>query len=275
MWGVNDLVVTYGTRRAVSGVTLSVVPGRITALVGGDGAGKSSVLRAMVGVVFPTAGQVTTAPAEEIGYVSAGPGLYRDLTVEENLTFCGRAYGMEPDEMDAGIDELLDRTDLQAARHRPAGKLSGGMRQKLALAMAMLPRPNLLVLDEPTTGVDPVSRAELWRLIAAEAADGAAVLIATSYLDEAERAEEVVVLVDGTVLVAGSPEEILEAAQGSLHRFPGRPEAWRRGDSWVVWSPEPVDLSRPEPVADLEDVVVIGELLRQRSLERPERAVPA
>jgi ABC-2 type transport system ATP-binding protein len=275
MWGVEDLVIAYGTRQAVSGVTLSIEPGKITALVGGDGSGKSSVLRAMVGAVFPSAGHVTTAPAAEIGYLSAGPGLYRDLTVEENLHFCGQAYRMEPEELAAGIEQLLDRTDLRSARHRPGGKLSGGMRQKLAMAMAMLPRPNLLVLDEPTTGVDPVSRAELWRLIAAEAADGAAVLMATSYLDEAERAEEVVVLVDGTVLVAGSPAEILQAVRGDLHRFSGRPEAWRRGDSWVVWSAEPVDLSEPGPAPDLEDVVVIGELLRLHGLGRPERAVPA
>lgn len=267
MWGVDDLVVAYGRRRVVSGVTFSLQRGKITAVVGGDGAGKTTVLRALVGAVAPAGGRVIAPPAEEIGYVSEGGGLYLDLSVEENLRFSGRAYGMPPDVLDQRTNELLDRTQLQQARGRLGGKLSGGMRRKLALAMAMLHDPPLLVLDEPTTGLDPVSRAELWRLIAGAAARGAAVVMATSYIDEAERAEEVVILVDGSVLMSGPPEQIVRSAAGSLFTFRHRPEAWRRGAAWRVWSEDRLDLEQSViKDHDLEDAVVIGELMRKRAL---------
>ena len=276
MWGVEDLEVDYGSRRAVAGVSFTLERGRITALVGGDGAGKTSIIRAMVCAIAPAGGRVITALAEDIGYLSAGPGLYRDLTVEENLEFVGRAYGVEAEVLEQRMTELLERTGLESARRRLAGELSGGMRQKLAMAMAILHQPSLLVLDEPTTGVDPVSRAELWRLIAAEAANGAAVLVATSYLDEAERAEEVVVLVQGTVLMSGAAEAIVASLPGRLLQFQHRPEAWRRGASWRVWSPDPIALDQSDlPAPDLEDVVVIGELMRQRGLSDRGKAVPA
>lgn len=276
MWGAKDLVVEYGGRRVVSGVSLALEPGKITALVGADGAGKTTVLRALVGVVRPALGRVTAPSAEEIGYVSGGPGVYRDLTVAENLDFSGRAYGVAASDLEQRVSELLHRTNLQAAKDRLAGKLSGGMRQKLALAMAMVHQPRLLVLDEPTTGVDPVSRAELWRLIARAAAGGAAVVVATSYIDEAERAEEVVVLVDGAVLMSGSPEDIVGSVRGALFSFYHRPEAWRRGGSWRVWSPDPIGLkdskvSRP----DLEDAIVIGELVRLKELREQRERMPA
>jgi ABC-2 type transport system ATP-binding protein len=275
MWGVQDLGVVYGDRRAVHGVSLTVRRGGVTALVGGDGAGKTTILRTMVGSVPAERGRVTTAQPHEIGYMSAGPGVYRDLTVEENLKFSGRAYGFPTETLGQRIGELLDRTGLEAARRRLAGKLSGGMRQKLALAMAVLHRPSLLVLDEPTTGVDPVSRAELWRLIAGEAANGAAVLMATSYLDEAERAEEVVVLVDGTVLMSGAPAEIVSSLAGPLMITRSRPEIWRRGRSWRIWSGEPFEADEINTPPDLEDVVVIGELMRERGSTRSRRAVGA
>lgn len=276
-FGVQDLFVEYGGPPAVSGVSFTLAPGSITALVGGDGAGKTSILRALVGAVRPSQGTVDRPPSMQIGYLSAGPGLYRDLTVEENLNFSGRAYGVSSEVLQERVEALMDRTWLQQARNRFAGKLSGGMRQKLALAMALVHEPRLLVLDEPTTGLDPVSRAEVWRLITRAAAEGAAVAIATSYIDEAERAETVVVLVDGVSLVTGDPEQIVSSIPGSLLALEHRPESWRRGTSWRVWSPSKVGLvDSIMPHADLEDAVVIAELMRsQRSgLKKKERISP-
>src|SRR5207244_6897275 len=127
---------------------------------------------------------------------------------------------------------------------RLAGNLSGGMRQKLGVIRALLHRPDLVVLDEPTTGIDPVSRADLWWLIARAAARGAAVVVSTTYLDEAERASRVLLLDHGRTLVEGTPDDIVAAVPGSLRRIPARPEgdagrrAWRRATAWRVWSPD-------------------------------------
>ncbi|MEX2587392.1 MAG: ABC transporter ATP-binding protein [Actinomycetota bacterium] len=267
MWSVTDLSVAYGGHRAVSGVSFELAPGTITVLVGGDGAGKTSILRALAGVTAPSAGRISAPPREQIGYVSAGPGLYADLTVLENLQFAGRSYKVEPGRLGGRIEHLLEATGLTQARGRPAGKLSGGMRQKLALAVAVIHRPRLLILDEPTTGVDPVSRAELWRLIARTAAGGAAVVAATSYIDEAERAGEVVVMVDGSAVASGSPQQIVDAVPGTVIEFAAPPEVWRRGASWRVWCADRPELDKNEVRhIDLEDAVVIGELMRRRQL---------
>ena len=177
-WGAVDLTVRYGRRPALQHVSLDLPRGQITAVVGGDGAGKSTLLRALAGVVRPTDGYVRRPPARRIGYVSAATGVYRDLTAEENLAFAGSAYGLGGGALRERAAQLLAATGLAPAAGRLAGQLSGGMRQKLAFAMAVAHRPDLLILDEPTTGVDPVSRAELWRLVAGQAAAGAAVLFA-------------------------------------------------------------------------------------------------
>ena len=203
-WGVADLTVRFTAVVALDGVELTVPPGIVTAVVGGDGAGKTTLLRVLAGVQAPSAGRVRCPPSRRIGFVAAGAGVYDDLTVTENIQFAGGAYGMRGAALDAGATPLLSRTHLDDVRDRLAGKLSGGMRQKLAFVLAMLHEPGLLILDEPTTGVDPVSRAELWRLIAAAAAGGTAVVLATTYLDEAERAARVLLLDEGRVLAAGS-----------------------------------------------------------------------
>jgi ABC-2 type transport system ATP-binding protein len=263
-WGVRDLRVRYGGRTAVDGVTLTVPAHTIAALVGGDGAGKSSVLRALAGAIAPAGGSVQRPDERRIGYMPAGEAVYRDLTVEENLAFSARAYGVRGAEAGRRAGDLLERTGLAAARGRLGGQLSGGMRQKLALAMALLHEPELLVLDEPTTGIDPVSRAQLWRLIAGAAAAGAAVVLATSYVDEAERAAAVVVLSDGRVLLAGPPEEVVAATPGAVVESAARLDpvaSWRRGARWRTWSPEgtvPPGAERAEP--NLEDAVIVAEL---------------
>jgi ABC-2 type transport system ATP-binding protein len=263
-YGVADLRVRYGGRTAVDGVTLTVPAYTIAALVGGDGAGKSSVLRALAGAVAPAGGSVRRPDERRIGYVPAGEAVYRDLTVEENLAFSASAYGVRGAEADRRAGALLERTGLEAARGRLGAQLSGGMRQKLALAMALLHEPELLVLDEPTTGIDPVSRAQLWRLIAGAAAAGAAVVLATSYVDEAERAATVVVLSDGRVLLAGPPEEVVAGTPGAVVDSASRLDpvvSWRRGARWRTWSPDgtvPPGAERVE--LDLEDAVVVAEL---------------
>jgi ABC-2 type transport system ATP-binding protein len=210
-WGAEKLTVRYGGRTALDAVSVAVRPGAVTVVVGGDGAGKSTLLRAMAGAVRPQSGRVRRPPRRDVGYISGASGLYGDLTVDENVAFVAAAYGLSAVERDGRAAELLKQTGIAGTGDRLAGRLSGGMRQKLAFALAMLHRPKLLILDEPTTGVDPVSRSELWRLIAGAAADGAAVLVATTYLDEAERAADVLVLGDGRAVAAGPPEAVAAA----------------------------------------------------------------
>lgn len=263
-WGCRRLGVRYGATVALEEVSFEVAAGTVAAVVGGDGAGKTSLLRALAGTVRPAAGTVRRPDERRLGYVSAGPGIWTDLTVDENLSFSGRAYGLSAGELDRRVGGLLERTGLAGARDRLAGRLSGGMRQKLALAMAVAHEPDLLILDEPTTGVDPVSRAELWRLLAASAASGAAVVVATTYLDEAERAATVLVLDRGRSLLAGTPDEVVAATPGLVVDAATRPDgipSWRRGSRWRAWSP---DGSTPPGTGlatlDLEDAVIVAQL---------------
>ncbi len=157
-WGADDLTVRFGSRTALDHVSLLAEAGAVTAVVGGDGAGKTTLLRALVGSVRPSAGAVRRPPTAALGYLSSPVGVYQDLTVDENLAFAAVAYGVGGSAFAARRTDLLRETGLDGAPTRLAGRLSGGMRQKLAFAMAMTHTPQLLVLDEPTTGVDPVSR---------------------------------------------------------------------------------------------------------------------
>ena len=257
-WGVTDLTVTYGAVTALRSVTVSVHPGSIVAVVGGDGAGKTTLLRALAGAVRPASGSVNGPTLSHLGFMPTTAGVWRELTVDQNIDFVGASQGVSGVVLAARREELLEAAGLAAARDRAAGALSGGMRQKLAFSLAMLHRPPLLILDEPSTGVDPVSRVELWRLISTAAAEGAAVLMATTYLDEAERASRVVVLDAGEVLLAGTPAEVLENMPGHVSVVPepsDRELAWRRGRTWRQWFPADPPAGTPR-VADLEDAVV-------------------
>jgi ABC-2 type transport system ATP-binding protein len=262
-WGVDRVTVRYRDRLALDGVSLSVGAGMVTAVVGADGAGKTTLLRTLVGAVRPSSGTVRRPEKRRVGYVSAGTGVYRDLTVDENMAFAATAYGVRGKTAGARIDELLAGIALTDARRRLAGHLSGGMRQKLALALAVIHRPELLVLDEPTTGVDPVSRAELWRLIAGLGAEGTAIALATTYVDEAERAGSVLVLLRGRTLAAGTPESIIASVPGELYELgdTAQPLAWRRAAVWRTWSPggaaeDGARLLDP----DFEDALVMAQL---------------
>ena len=269
-WGAHDLSVRYGKKIALSGVTVDAVPGQVSAVVGGDGAGKTTLLRCLAGSLAPTTGTVRKPAKERTGYLPASSGIYPDLTVAENLDFRATGYKMSRQAARDRAKEYLDRAGLADATNRLAGQLSGGMRQKLAVIAAMLHQPELLVLDEPTTGVDPVSRSGLWWLIARAAADGCAVVLATTYLDEAERCARVLVLDAGTALAAGTSEEIVAAMPGVLCGVTAKPEgeaarrAWRRGGRWRVWESRPPDAPGTDLITpDLQDAVTVAAIARE------------
>jgi ABC-2 type transport system ATP-binding protein len=277
-WGASDVEVRLKHQVALDGVSLDVAAGEVTAVVGGDGAGKTTLLRAIAGVVPVDRGEVRRPEARRIGYLASTSGTYPDLTVEENIEFAATAYGVAPAVARERAAEYLDRTGLTAARERLAGRLSGGMRQKLGVIRALVHRPDLLVLDEPTTGIDPVSRVDLWWLIARAAADGAAVVFATTYLDEAERATTLLLLDAGRTLTSGTAREMIASMPGTLWacsaapREDEWPRAWRRGASWRLWDPVaggagatapsgPSGRTRIEP--DLQDAVTVLALARE------------
>ena len=277
-WGLQDVRLTRGHAIALAGVTVPVDRGRITVIVGGDGAGKTSCLQVLAGLAEPDSGSVCRPARERIGYVPATTGLYADLTVAENLDFIARAYRLPHAGYQRKADELLDLTALAGARGRLCGHLSGGMQRKLAVVLALLHAPELLILDEPTTGVDPVSRAELWRLITRTAAEGTAVAVATTYVNEAARAAHVVLLEAGTVVASGTPNDILRGIPGALGtaRTADRPSplSLRRGATWRVWAPAgtlPDGVQVVEP--DFQDAVVAATLASERA-SRAGRAGP-
>jgi len=281
-WGVRGLVVRYGHQVALRGVDLEVPAGSVTAVVGADGAGKSSLLRALAGSVRAEAGEIRRPDRLHLGYVATDRGVYRDLTVAENLSFAGESYGLRGAGLEARIAATLVRIGLAGAEGRLAARLSGGMRQKLALAMSLLHDPTLLVLDEPTTGIDPLSRVEMWELISEIAAAGTAVALSTTYFDEAERAAHVLVLADGRRLAAGTPDEIVSAMPGSIwvadRPLDGR--SWRSGSSWRTWTERDggdagrvvAGAHRVEP--DLEDALVVAELAAAARSGSPDAPSP-
>ncbi|HUC27686.1 MAG TPA: ATP-binding cassette domain-containing protein [Streptosporangiaceae bacterium] len=273
-WGASELRLTYDGVAALDGVSVAATAGQVTAVVGGDGAGKTSLLRCLAGALRPDEGDVHSPGKRGIGYLPASSGIYPDLTVAENLAFRAAVYGLGGAAAARRTAELTDRAGLANVRNRLAAQLSGGMRQKLGVIAALLHRPELLILDEPTTGVDPVSRSGLWWLIASAAADGAAVILATTYLDDAQRAASVLVLDAGRQLASGTPEQLVRAMPGSVHAMTSRPDgvagqrAWRRGAGWRVWYPPDADvhagagLGAVEP--DLQDAVTVAALAREQ-----------
>ncbi|HVC05644.1 MAG TPA: ABC transporter ATP-binding protein [Candidatus Acidoferrales bacterium] len=270
-WGVENASVVFGARTPLDNVTLRAAPSTVSIVVGGDGAGKSTLLRALVGLVRLNSGVCRRPAKKDIGYVPATAGLYVDLTVDENVAFSAAAYGLRGPELAKRSAALLERIGLSGARGRLVGHLSGGMRRKLAVGMALLHRPTMLVLDEPTTGVDPVSRAELWRLITGAAAGGSAVVVATTYVDEAHRASRVVLLEQGRSIATGAPADIVAAVPGALGVVASgeKPSetSWRWGSTWRVWAPTRDLPAGAEPLQpDFEDAVMIAALADERRL---------
>jgi len=269
---VRSAAVLFGGTLALDDVSLEVQPGSVVAVVGGDGAGKTTLLRALVGKVRLERGEVDAPSPQAIGYLPATSGSWPSLTVAQNMDFVGGIYGLSGRALVSRRDELLERASLLDVADRLASQLSGGMRRKLGFSMAMLHDPPLLVLDEPSTGVDPVSRVDLWRLVSEAAAAGAAVVMSTTYLDEAERAARLLALDGGRMLASGTLGEVLGSFDGAIGRTPTphrRAWAWRRGrafhEYWPASTGLPLDATAVIP--DLEDVVIALSLLRGHDRE--------
>lgn len=241
----SGLAKRFGGTRAIAGLDFAVQPGELYGLVGPDGAGKTTTLRLLAGLVKADAGDVllrgqstaqrSAAVREAIGYMPQQYSLYGDLSIEENLRFFGQLFGLSRSAFREREGRLLEVTRLGPFRDRRADALSGGMYKKLALACALLHRPQVLLLDEPTNGVDPVSRRELWDLLYEFVHDGMAVVLATPYMDEASRCHRVGLLHHGRLIAQGEPATLvrtfphatyaIEAAdrdgmEGLLHRRP-------------------------------------------------------
>jgi ABC-2 type transport system ATP-binding protein len=215
---------SFGPVRAVAGISLAVPAGEMFGIIGPDGAGKTTLLRLVCGLIRADRGEIRVlganpfrerrAAAGAIGYLSQRFSLYGDLTIDENIEFFARIHGVR--DFRAGRDRLLDLTGLTRFRARYADRLSGGMKQKLALACTLIHQPPILVLDEPTTGVDPVSRREFWKLLAEFLNQGLTILFATPYLDEAERCHRVALIAAGRVLALDRPAVLQAAGHGVL-----------------------------------------------------------
>ncbi|MBI5382204.1 MAG: ABC transporter ATP-binding protein [Opitutae bacterium] len=217
---------TFGEVVAVDGLDLDVAEGEIFGLVGPDGAGKTTTMRLLTGILTSTAGSAQVAGCDvardaerlkdHIGYMSQRFGLYPDLTVAENIAFYADIYSVPTAGRAAKIDQLLGFSNLTPFRQRLAGNLSGGMKQKLGLACALIHTPRVLFLDEPTNGVDPVSRRDFWRILYQLVREGVTIFVSTAYLDEAERCNRLALLHQGRLLGVGSPDEIKTLMGGAL-----------------------------------------------------------
>jgi len=216
----------YGDFCAVEDLSLAIEPGAIFGFLGANGAGKTTTMRMLCGLVKPTSGRATIAGADvwkqrhevraKFGYVAQRFSLYRDLTVEENIRFFGGASRVPRTELNSRITRLLSLTDLEKKRHVAAGSLSGGMRQLLALACALVHEPPLLFLDEPTSGLDPVHRQQMWNLLYDLSHAGITVFVTTHYMDEAERCTEVGFIEQGRLLAKASPRALKESFHAKL-----------------------------------------------------------
>jgi ABC-2 type transport system ATP-binding protein len=215
---VRSLTKRFGSFTAVDGIDFEVSRGEVFGFLGPNGSGKTTTIRMMLGLMQPSAGSVevlglrvdgdTTAIRPRVGYMSQRFSLYNDLTVLQNLRFYGSAYGLSNSELDIRIQEALEMSGLVGRERSKTRDLSGGWRQRLALSAAILHRPELLFLDEPTAGVDPISRRNFWDLLYRQVAQGVTVFVTTHYMDEAEHCHRLAFIQHGKIIAYGSPQEI-------------------------------------------------------------------
>lgn len=266
------MIQTAGLRRtfddvvALEGLDLAIPEGEIFGLVGPDGAGKTTTMRMLTGILRPSAGSAQVAGCDvardserlkdQIGYMSQRFGLYPDLTVAENIDFYADVYTVPARGRAARVEQLLGFSHLTPFRQRLAGDLSGGMKQKLGLACALIHTPRVLFLDEPTNGVDPVSRRDFWRILYQLVRDGLTLFVSTAYLDEAERCNRLALLHEGRLIALGTPAEVKALVGGGLFEIrandPRRAAAVLRagvpgasvglfGDRVHLWTQDPAD----------------------------------
>jgi ABC-2 type transport system ATP-binding protein len=260
----------FGALRAVEDLRFRVAPGELFGIVGPDGAGKTTTLRMLAGVLRPTRGDASVAGASvardpervktHIAYMSQRFGLYTDLTVRENLDFYADLYRVPRTERAARLERLYAFSDLGPFADRLAGQLSGGMKQKLGLSCALIHQPDVLLLDEPTFGVDPISRRDLWLIVHEMVAAGMTTLLSTAYLDEAERCDRVAFLHEGRLLALDTPAALQARLRGRLRAV--RTDAPRRARDLLTALPS------------VRDATLFGDTLHV-ALDQPARDWPA
>ena len=267
-----NLVKTFGENRAVNGLNLEIRAGEMIGLVGPDGAGKTTAIRLMCGLLHATSGEIRLAgyelpqevekAREHLGYLAQNFSLYKDLTVTENLEFFGEVFDMDEAERKQRSQDLLNFAGLSKFSDRPAGALSGGMQKKLGLACALVHRPKVLLLDEPTGGVDPVARQEFWQLLIALLRGGSAVLVSTPYMDEAMRFNRVYFMNKGHILTDASPRDLMSRLDGRVLELAAKPQIDAR------------HISAADP--DVEEVQAFGDKLhlRVRDASGPMQRIP-
>jgi ABC-2 type transport system ATP-binding protein len=257
---VSNLSKLFDGTPAVDGLDLQVRAGEMVGLVGPDGAGKTTAMRLLCGALRPTSGAMRVAgyslPAqiekarEQIGYLAQRFSLYGDLTVRENLDFFGEVFDMDQAEREQRSKDLLRFAGLEEFANRPAAALSGGMQKKLGLACALVHRPKVLLLDEPTGGVDPVARQEFWHLLIGLLRGGSAVLVSTPYMDEAMRFNRVIFMNHGKALKQGAPRDLMARLSGQILELGAEPQMAAR------------DIAAADP--NVEDVHSFGGYLHLR-----------
>ena len=244
--------------RAADALDLSILPGELFGLVGPDGAGKTTTLRLLAGLLDITSGQAIVAGHDlvrhaeavkrKIGYMAQRFSLYGELSVAENLSFFAELYDVDRTQLRERMEDLLTFAGLSELRGRRAAHLSGGMQKKLALACTLIHRPDILLLDEPTTGVDPVSRREFWDILANLQLEGTTIVVSTPYMDEADRCSRVGLMYEGRMIVCAAPRQIRAQFEGELLEI--RPDDWQAARALV------------ETLTGVLEVQTYGELLR-------------
>lgn len=217
---VKDLTKSFGEFTAVKSITFDVYKGEIFGFLGANGAGKTTAMKMLIGISTPTSGSATVAGFDvfkqadlvkrNIGYMSQKFSMYDDLTIKENITFFGGIYGLSRKQIKEKIKQVLVELDLEQVANNLVGSLPLGWKQKLAFSVALLHEPKIVFLDEPTGGVDPITRRQFWELIYAEANKGTTIFVTTHYMDEAEYCNRVSIMVDGTIEALDTPKNLKE-----------------------------------------------------------------